>query len=149
MASAGKKMATTTLIKDSQSAWLLDARRSALDAFRQADVPAKTVETWRRVDFNAWRLGALKDEHREALPVPAQKPIQKNPALIEEAGIFLQDGYGSPATVLAPELAAKGVLLMGLEDAAARHSRLVEPHLKDCIAAAHHCLGAATHSGAH
>lgn len=95
---------TATLEK--KDSWLAQARESAWAEFKRLPAPAKTVETWRRVDFSRWRLNLLDG----------------------------QTGGASTALALDPELAKRGVVLLSLEDAAARHPALVEPYLKSLSA---------------
>lgn len=128
---------SATLRSAPPARWLEGARREAWAAFEKTEAPAKTVETWRRVDFNAWRLNLLTPAGAAVAVRPAgivskSSGAALEPAILgEAAGILMQgDDAASLTAVLDPELAHRGVLLMGLEDAAGRHPELVEPHLK-------------------
>ncbi|MBI4387138.1 MAG: Fe-S cluster assembly protein SufD [Elusimicrobia bacterium] len=115
-----------------ETGWLEEARREARAVFEKTEPPAKTVETWRRVDFNAWRLNLLGQAGASG-PAPL---VAASPVLGGAAGVLTQaDDAASLTTVVDPELVHQGVLLMGLEDAASRHPELVEPYLGSLQAA--------------
>ena len=81
---------------------LSEAREAAGRAFAQAGPPARTVETWRRMDYRRWALERWSP------------------------------GGGLPPrpAALDPALAARGVVLSTIEEALASHPRLVEPTLR-------------------
>lgn len=95
-----------SIVQETQkSEWLEETRRKAWADFKKLPPPAKTAETWRRVDFNQWRTHLLPEKSVET-------------------------AFDPPAPLDA-ELARKGVILTSLEEAALRHSSLVEPYLKN------------------
>ncbi|MEK9144153.1 MAG: hypothetical protein AAB339_00920, partial [Elusimicrobiota bacterium] len=76
---------------------------SAWEEFRGAADPPKTAETWRRTDFTAWGLERLRESDAPALPIDWKEEAARAGRL--------------------------GVELLSLEEAAARHPRLVEHRL--------------------
>jgi len=82
--------------------WLAKARERAWSDFKRLPPPARTVETWRRIDYSRWRLNLLDG----------------------------QAGGCSTAISLDPAVLKQGVLLMTIEEAAASRPELLEPHLK-------------------
>ncbi|MBI3548699.1 MAG: Fe-S cluster assembly protein SufD [Elusimicrobia bacterium] len=83
-----------------------EARRGAWKTFQQTLEPARTVETWRRVSFSAWRMDALTDG---------------------------QSSSGFKAA-LDPEAAKLGVILSSIDEAPARFSEVIRAHLSSWIA---------------
>ena len=82
--------------------WLDEARTRAWADFKKTPPPAKTVETWRRVDFGRWRLSELDGQAGGC------------------ASVFLD----------VSELARQGVVLSTIEEAAASRPQLLERYLK-------------------
>jgi Fe-S cluster assembly protein SufD len=102
--------------------WLRARRREAFAAYERLPLPSRSDEEWRRTDVRGLDLGAFAPFERADGPAPAD-PIEG------AAGVLRQRG-SEPGTVeLDPAVAARGVLLMPLSQAAEEHPDLVRRHL--------------------
>jgi Fe-S cluster assembly protein SufD len=102
--------------------WLRVRRREAFAAYERLPVPSRSDEEWRRTDVRGLDLDAFEAFERANGPAPSD-PIE------DTAGVLRQRG-SEPGTVeLDPDVAARGVLLMPLSQAAKEHPDLVRRHL--------------------
>ncbi|MDX6697665.1 MAG: Fe-S cluster assembly protein SufD [Solirubrobacteraceae bacterium] len=118
-----------------------EIRAAALEAFEHLDMP-----TWRRSGF--WTthlrdldLGALEPRHVEAGEIP--EVVSRALGDDELAGLLVQRGATVVHAELDPELAARGVVLSSLEDAASDHPDLVREHFMKRLPYDRHKLDAA------
>jgi len=107
------------------ASFLEDRRRAALDAYEREPVP-----TWRRSGFWTTSLRHLQLDELEPRHYDADGGI---PGYVADAlgneqlgGLIVQRGASVVHAELDPELAAQGVILMPLEQAAEEHAELVE-----------------------
>jgi Fe-S cluster assembly protein SufD len=115
------------------TAWLDEARAEALAAYEAEPVP-----TWRRSGF--WTT-SLRRLDLDALEARRYEPADELPATVTEAlrgdeddevrplgALIVQRGASTIHTMLAPELAERGVIVCSLEQAVAEHPELVREH---------------------
>ncbi|MBI3953384.1 MAG: Fe-S cluster assembly protein SufD [Chloroflexi bacterium] len=114
-----------------EPAWLRERRQSAWRIYEALPLPDRREEEWRRVDIRALDLAAQRafsKEGRQAAPL-----LELSQDGLPRAGTLLQHNSTSVGASLAPELAAKGVILCSLEEAARRYPELVQEHLGEAI----------------
>src|SRR6266545_208494 len=102
--------------------WLRARRREAFAAYERLPLPSRSDEEWRRTDIRGLDLDAFDAFERADGAAPAD-PID------DVAGVLRQRGSEPGAVELEPDVAARGVLLMPLSEAASAHSDLVRRHL--------------------
>jgi Fe-S cluster assembly protein SufD len=102
--------------------WVRARRRDAFAAYEKLPMPSRSDEEWRRTDIRGLDLGAFEAFERANGSAPAD-PID------ETAGVLRQRGSEPGSVELDPAVAARGVLLMPLTQAAKEHPDLVRPHL--------------------
>src|SRR6266700_1061473 len=102
--------------------WLRARRREAFAAYERLPLPSRSDEEWRRTDVRGLDLGAFEAFERANGPAPSD-PIE------DTAGVLRQRGSEPGAVELDPAVAARGVLLMPLSQAAKEHPDLVRRHL--------------------
>lgn len=117
--------------------WLRAHRREAYAAYERLPMPSRSDEEWRRTDVRGLDLDSFEAFERADGAAPAD-PID------DTAGVLRQRGSEPGAVELDPEVAARGVLLMPLTQAAREHPDLVQRHLftevrpeRDKLAALH------------
>lgn len=123
-----------------EPAWLSQTRAEALALAGQLPLP-KLEKT--RID--RWQLGGV-GEYRQAvaaataaeLPGELADLIGENPS----PNLLVQHDSGVVFVRLSPELERQGVILKSLEQAAADHPQLVQPHLMQALKADEHRLTA-------
>lgn len=120
--------------------WVRARRRDAFAAYERLPLPSRSDEEWRRTDIRGLDLDGFEAFERADGAAPAD-PIE------DAAGVLRQRGSEPGAVELDPEVAARGVLLMPLSQAAREHPDLVRPHLfsearpdRDKLAALHAAL---------
>jgi len=120
---------------------LAELRQAARGIYDTVPLPV-----WRRSGF--WTT-TLRDLDLEALHVP-EHPVGKTPAIVSEtlagkptAGLLVQRGGSVVHTDLSEELAARGVILCSLEQAAAEHRELFERYYLSRLTIDRHRLEAA------
>src|SRR5438105_3966273 len=102
--------------------WLRAQRREAYGAYERLPMPSRSDEEWRRTDVRGLDLDSFEPFERADGPAPAD-PID------ETAGVLRQRGSEPGAVELDPAVAAKGVLLLPLTQAAREHPARVPRHL--------------------
>ncbi len=102
--------------------WLRARRREAFAAYERLPLPSRSDEEWRRTDIRGLDLDAFDAFERADGAAPAD-PID------DVAGVLRQRGSEPGAVELEPDVAARGVLLMPLSEAASAHPDLVRRHL--------------------
>jgi Fe-S cluster assembly protein SufD len=107
--------------------WLASRRREAWDVFETTPLPTTRSEEWRYTDPKLLRWNSVRLAEAGIVAEPA------GPALLladrEAAARVVQVGAAPPLIELDPELAAQGVILADLADAASEHADLVREHL--------------------
>lgn len=120
--------------------WLRARRRAAFDLYERTELPSRQEEEWRRTDLGGLDLTAFS---------PFEEPDGKAPSdpISEAAGVLRQRGSAPGDVELDPALAARGVILLPLSQAAREQRELVERHLfkgvrpdRDKFAALHAAL---------
>ena len=102
--------------------WLLGRRLEAFAAFERTPAPSRTDEEWRRTDVSHLNVDRFRHFEAGSGNIPPE-------ALEEAAGALFQSGSQIDHVRLDPQLAAKGVILMSLEQAVRDYPELVRPHL--------------------
>jgi Fe-S cluster assembly protein SufD len=116
-----------------QPSFVADLRREALAAFEALPVPSQETEEWRYTDlseldlpafepFAAGRAGQTLDDLDDGL-------LDAAGDVGDRGGLVIQHNSETATGHLAPELAERGVLFMGLDEALARHGDLLEKRL--------------------
>ncbi len=114
--------------------WLRDMRLEAWRGYERMAIPSRKEEEWRRTDISLLELGAVIPFAPPVEPVARLEdlPVQLRSALGGHEGrgglLVHQDSNGSYRS-LAPELAARGVILSDLDGAVREHPDLVKRHL--------------------
>jgi Fe-S cluster assembly protein SufD len=106
-------------------AWWLDRKRAAYARFEALAMPSRTDEGWRFSNISGVNLAGF------STPASAAAPAQPRAALSvpsPAATLTFADGRLAASTALAPELAARGVVVSGLAEALAKHSDLMREH---------------------
>ena len=106
--------------------WLRARRRASFELFERTSLPSKQDEEWRRTDLSGLDLDAF---------APFEEPDGAAPSepISEAAGVLRQRGSAPGKVDLDPSLAARGVILMPLSQAAAEHPDLVRRHLFEAV----------------
>ena len=112
-----------------EPAWLRDHRLTALATFESLDWPAADEEEWRRtpmdgVPLENWALPQEED---------AQLPAALVPLGGSEAGLLSHSNGSTTTQELDEALAAQGVLLLPLSQAAREYEGLVRAHLNTVV----------------
>jgi Fe-S cluster assembly protein SufD len=129
----------------SEPEWLRALRLEAWDIYEQTPLPTKKLEEWRYTDVRLLKLNdvrvasaddAAATEAAAALAVDARDGAERSIAAAraalesrEASARVLQIGNSAPEIWLDPALAAQGVVLADLREAAETHRDLVEAHL--------------------
>jgi Fe-S cluster assembly protein SufD len=110
--------------------WMRDRRRDAFHVLLDTPLPTRTDEAWRRTDF-----GSLKLNEVEVLTsaYDGKAALRGAPKSIKDAvsgkgasGALVSSDGQIVASMLAEELAQKGVIFTDMESALQQHSDLVE-----------------------
>lgn len=120
--------------------WLRARRREAFAVFERLPLPSRSDEEWRRTDIRGLDLEQFEAFERADGAAPGD-PIE------DTAGVLRQRGSEPGRVELDPAVAAQGVLLMPLSQAAREHPELVKRYLfsevrpdRDKFAALHAAL---------
>ncbi|MGH7903951.1 MAG: Fe-S cluster assembly protein SufD [Candidatus Dormibacteraceae bacterium] len=120
--------------------WLRERRREAFGVYERTGLPSKQDEEWRRTDLAGLDLEAFR-------PFEEADGGPPSDAISEVAGALRQRGSAAGTVELDPDLAARGVILLPLSQAAREQRGLVERHLftgvqpgRDKFAALHAAL---------
>ena len=118
----------------SEPTWLQERRAHAWDVYERTPMPTTRLEEWRytdlrrKLDLNALKLSDAPPaaDHFESWPVRLREAM----ALDRDASghLVVIDGHVVHADIES-ELAAKGVILMGLHEAVEKHPELLQEHL--------------------
>lgn len=116
--------------------WLTARRATALTVFQKTPSPDRVSHLWRYTDPTAFET---TDGYPAPLP-PAAGQVREFPAMLGDslrteslaAAVYIRDGLVWK-TALDDKLAARGVLLMDLHDAALQHPELVQKQLGTLI----------------
>lgn len=112
--------------------WLSEARRRALDLYREMPRPDRVTHLWRYTD-----PADFENNNGRFAPVPPPAGTKRAfPAVIERAlereslaaAVYIRDGLVWK-TAVDDKLAARGALVMDLHEAALSRPELVQPHL--------------------
>ena len=116
--------------------FITDLRAQAFEEFRALPIPSQETEEWRYTDlseldlsFAPWSAGG----HAENLDEVPAEVMEAVGVVGDRAGLQIQRNSEVVTSHLDPELAFQGVLLMDLDEAAARHPDLVAPHLHSLV----------------
>jgi Fe-S cluster assembly protein SufD len=118
---------------------LAESRELARSAYERLELPK-----WRRSGF--WTT-SLEQLDLDRLQIRTHEPEAKGPALLDgqrSAGVLVQRDGSVVHVELDPELAARGVILCSLEDAAREHSELFERYYLRRLLVDRHKLEAAS-----
>lgn len=116
--------------------WLSASRRRALDVYRSTPRPDRVAHLWRYTD-----PAQFESSNGRSTPAPPATGQRRNfPTVIEEslsteslaAAVYVRDGLVWK-TAIDDKLAARGVLVMDLHEAALSRADLVEPYLGSLI----------------
>jgi Fe-S cluster assembly protein SufD len=96
-------------------------RKQAFEEFRTLPIPSQATEEWRYTDLSEFELSFVPHTpgHGNGAPEPDG----------EVGGALLQHNSSIVLTTSGQDLAAQGVILQDLDQAAVEHPELVEPHL--------------------
>ena len=96
-------------------------RKQAFEEYRTLPIPSQATEEWRYTDLSEFDLSFVPHTpgHGNGAPEPDG----------EVGGALLQHNSSIVLTTSGQDLAAQGVILQDLDQAAAEHPELVEPHL--------------------
>jgi Fe-S cluster assembly protein SufD len=126
--------------------WMVDSRRSALEAYRRMEMPSAADEAWRWSDLLQYPFSDLT---LEALTVSG-KPKRAPAAWLKPAAgggtggwIALEDGAVKTA-LLDEDLLQAGVVFLPILQAAREHPDLVQPLLSSIVPAADGVFSALT-----
>ncbi len=125
----GREAVTAVSEGAGEPEWMREKRLRAWGVFEATPMPRPTDEEWRRTDIRGLKL--------EAFEVPAQPGGDFHPETsTDHRSGFVQivDGY-VVETELDEDLAARGVVLASLEDAASRYPELVRKYLGSVVPA--------------
>ena len=118
--------------------WLLKRRLEAWRLFEEAPMPDPFSPEWRRTDVSKMSLEGVAPyaEARPAIDGIAGLP-QELAAFLDEneelAGRLVQHDSEVVFSTLSDELAAKGVIVADLQEAAAEHEQIVREHLFSAV----------------
>jgi len=107
-------------------------RAQALEEFLALPVPSPETEEWRYTDLSGFDFGFTpwaEGGHAANLDGVPPEILEAAGTVGDRAGLQIQRNSEVMVTHLDPELAAQGVLLMDLDEAARQHEDLVEPNL--------------------
>ncbi len=105
--------------------WLRNHRLTALARFEAAQWPSDTDEVWRRTPLGTAPLETWRIAETVGKPPASLASL----AGLERGGLITHVDGGVVERDIAAALAARGVLLLPLSDAARDHESLVRPHL--------------------
>ena len=102
-------------------AFIESIRKQAFEEFRTLPIPSQETEEWRYTDLSAFDLSFVPHTpgHGNGAPEPRG----------DVGGALLQHNSSIVLTTSGQDLAAQGVILQDLDQAAVEHPELVEPHL--------------------
>ncbi len=115
-----------------EPAWLSARRREALESYRETPRPDRVTHLWRYTD-----PVQFENNNGRSIPAPPTAGTRRTfPAVIEaglsteslSAAVYVRDGLVWK-TAIDDKIAALGVLVMDLHEAALSHSELIEKHL--------------------
>jgi Fe-S cluster assembly protein SufD len=107
----------------SAPAWWLERKRAAYEKFSALPLPSRTDETWRFSKIGGLALdGFAPPAASGSAPALPPSPFPVVPALT-----FLNNRAGA-SLPLAPELAARGVIVLTLAEALQQHGELLRTH---------------------
>jgi Fe-S cluster assembly protein SufD len=116
--------------------WLSANRRKALDVYRSTPRPDRVTHLWRYTDPTQF-----ENNNGRSTPAPPVPGLRRNfPAVIDDAlateslaaAVYVRDGLVWK-TAIDDKIAARGVLVMDLHEAALSRADLVEPYLGSLI----------------
>lgn len=110
---------------------LLRRRLAAWETYAQIPMPTNRDEEWRRTDIRPLKLDQVEplSDEAEAVASLDRLPAELHAVLADEggrAGLLVQRNGSVVYRELDPDLAARGVLLMDLEQAARQHPDIFE-----------------------
>src|SRR5882724_8032787 len=107
----------------SAPAWWLDRKRAAYAKFASLPMPKRTDESWRFSNIGTLTLDGF------ALPAAANlKSHIPDLKVANAAALTFVDSRLSTRTAIAPDLAAKGVIVTTLTEAVVKHADLLKAH---------------------
>jgi Fe-S cluster assembly protein SufD len=107
-------------------AWWLERKRSAYALFEALPMPARTDEAWRFSSIGGINLGGFAPGARD--PGAPLVATAAGLALASGARLSFRNGRREDAAPVAPELAAKGVVVSTLSEALAANPDLLQEH---------------------
>ncbi len=118
--------------------WLRELRRESWELARRQPMPSPTEEEWRRLDLtglDVWSYVPYIDPGYRARSPHDLPESLRGAVSAEAAGTLVQHNSETVLSSLGEGLAAKGVILKGLDEAVRQHPDLVRRHLYSCIPA--------------
>ena len=115
-----------------EPAWLREQRLRALDHFQALGWPTGQEEVWRRTPMTDVPLERYHVVQRASQPTPADAALLRL-AGEDRGGVLAQVDNVTIRQDLSAELAAQGVLLLPLAQAARDYEALVRPHLHSIV----------------
>lgn len=125
-----------------EPAWLVEMRAAAMDAYLKAPLPSRARHLWRSSDPGAFvpEDGAVAAGPREpASSAEARRPPEDLARALEAgeiSGAIVEDATGPTRICLPSEIQGRGVLALGLREAARAARGLVEGRLGTLVGAA-------------
>ena len=113
--------------------WLRDRKRADLDVYNDLPSPdSSTMEDWRRTDLSTIDLASIRPQAAIATGGDPDSALRANFERGGEGGaLLLQQPGRRPVVQVPPQLAAQGVLVSTLEEAARTHGEIVRRHLEN------------------
>lgn len=107
-------------------AWWLERKRAAYETFAALPMPKRTDETWRFSTLGTLTLDGSKVE--SGVPAGLAQALPTGAGIDGLAALTFVNNVKAAATPLPAELAAKGVIVTTLVEAAQRHPELLKEH---------------------
>ena len=115
--------------------WLQALRLAAFDAFERLPMPTERERAWKYYDPNRLRLGNLHTFSFTVTSDGSRPEAVTNAVRADErrSGLVVQQDSGVALVELDPAVAAQGVIVAGLNEAATEHENLVRRHLASAV----------------
>ncbi|GAC1331631.1 MAG: Fe-S cluster assembly protein SufD [Candidatus Dormibacteria bacterium] len=122
----------STIVAAGHPDWLRDRKLADLNLYHELPAPdSSTMEDWRRTDLSALDLDAVRAVGVAASGDDPDAGLRANFDRGGEGGALLVQQPGRrPITSIPPALAAQGVVVSTLEEAAQTHGEIVRRHLE-------------------
>ncbi len=125
--------------KNSEPLWMKEKRLESWYVFKKMPMPTGQEETWRRTDFNRFRIVETLPYMDPALPTRDHNNLKYEirPSIhnyIDTSGILIQQNSHTAFNKLADNLTGKGVIYTDINTAIRKYPELIKPYLMtDCI----------------